>query len=108
MLTVEEAAAQLRIGRTKAYAMTKEWRASGGRSGLPVRDMGGVLRVPVAELERVFGIQLTSLTVVPPTATAGDMASEPTASASPEKRSRRAKRPPVDGGAQLGLFNAEG
>ena len=32
LLTIEEAGALLRIGRTKAYAMAREWWASGGQS----------------------------------------------------------------------------
>ena len=52
-LTVEEAARVLRIGRTKAYALTREWRATGGRSGLPVADLGDVLRVPRRALEEL-------------------------------------------------------
>ncbi len=35
LLTVEEAARVMRIGRTKAYALAREWRATNGRSGLP-------------------------------------------------------------------------
>ena len=45
MLTVEEAASFMRIGRTKAYALAQEWRATDGQSGLPVVDFGHVLRV---------------------------------------------------------------
>jgi Helix-turn-helix domain len=59
MLTVEEAGALLRIGRTKAYAMAREWRATGGRSGLPVIDLGHVLRVPRRALEEMLGSDLT-------------------------------------------------
>lgn len=59
LYTVEEAAKLLRVGRTKAYAMTQEWRATGGRSGLPVVDFGNVLRVPRAALERVLGVDLS-------------------------------------------------
>ncbi len=55
LLTVEEAAALLRVGRTKAYAMAKEWRATQGRSGLPVLDFGNVLRVPLRRLEAMVG-----------------------------------------------------
>ncbi|MGH9122751.1 MAG: helix-turn-helix domain-containing protein [Acidimicrobiales bacterium] len=61
MLTVEEAAALLRIGRTKAYAMTREWRKTQGQSGLPVMDFGSVLRVPRAALEEMIGVPLGSL-----------------------------------------------
>lgn len=54
MLTVEEAARFMRIGRTKAYAMAREWRDSGGRSGLPTVDLGHVLRVPRWRLEQML------------------------------------------------------
>ncbi len=59
LLTVEEAGVLLRIGRTKAYAMTREWRETGGRSGLPVIDLGHVLRVPRRALEELIGAELT-------------------------------------------------
>ena len=59
LLTVEEAGALLRIGRTKAYAMTREWRETGGRSGLPVIDLGHVLRVPRRALEELIGTEFT-------------------------------------------------
>lgn len=52
-LTVEEAAAVLRIGRTAAYALTRQWWATGGSEGLPVVRFGRLLRVPVHELERL-------------------------------------------------------
>jgi hypothetical protein len=55
-LTVEEAAAVLRIGRTSAYSLTKRWRQSGGREGLPVEEFGRVLRVPRAALVRMCGL----------------------------------------------------
>ena len=50
-LTVEEAGRVLRIGRTKAYAMGQEWRATKGESGIKVCEIGGQLRVPKAWLE---------------------------------------------------------
>lgn len=55
LLTIEEAARVIRVGRTKAYAMAREWRATGGRSGLPVVDFGHVLRVPRCQLELIVG-----------------------------------------------------
>jgi hypothetical protein len=61
LLTVEEAARLARIGRTKAYAMTREWRDTGGQSGLPVVDFGNVLRVPRRALEALIGAELTDL-----------------------------------------------
>jgi hypothetical protein len=59
-LTVEEAGALLRIGRTKAYAMAKQWRATGGEAGLPVIDLGHVLRVPRRALEELVGADLSA------------------------------------------------
>ena len=101
LLTVEEAAELLRIGRTKAYAMTREWRETGGRSGLPVVDFGDVLRVPLAALEDMVGASLTSsgggdAAAVPPLVQVADASRSET----PRRRGRRA------GGAsaQLGLF----
>jgi hypothetical protein len=67
-MTVEEAAAALRIGRTKAYAMARQWRATGGRSGLPVVDFGRVLRVPLCQLEALVGAPISKddLLATPP------------------------------------------
>jgi hypothetical protein len=59
LLTVEEAALLLRISRTKAYALTRQWRATGGATGLPVVDFGDTLRVPRQALERMLGVKLT-------------------------------------------------
>ena len=61
LLTVEEAGVLLRIGRTKAYAMAREWRETGGGSGLPVIDLGHVLRVPRRALEELIGADLTEV-----------------------------------------------
>ena len=60
LLTIEEAARVLRVGRTKAYAMAREWRVTGGKSGLPVVDFGHVLRVPLCQLEVMVGGPLTA------------------------------------------------
>ena len=60
LLTIEEAARLIRVGRTKAYAMAQEWRATGGQSGLPVVDFGHVLRVPLRQLEKIVGGPLTA------------------------------------------------
>jgi len=59
-LTVEEAAALLRIGRTSAYALAREWRETAGRSGLPVVELGRQLRVPRAALEELHATKTVS------------------------------------------------
>ena len=61
MLTVEEAGELLRVGRSKAYAMAREWRETKGRSGLPVIDLGNVLRVPRPALEEMIGADLSTI-----------------------------------------------
>jgi hypothetical protein len=79
LLTVEEAGQLLRIGRTKAYAMAREWRETEGRSGLPVIDLGHVLRVPRRALEDMLGAELSDV----PRPHPADKASQTLVSAEP-------------------------
>ena len=60
-LTVEEAAAVLRVGRRLAYEQARRWRQTGGREGLPVVEIGRCLRVPKSALEDL----LASARIVP-------------------------------------------
>ena len=46
VLTIDEAASVLRIGRSKAYEMAATYSSSGGIQGLPVLRLGDLLRVP--------------------------------------------------------------
>jgi hypothetical protein len=47
LLTVVEAARLLRVSRSRAYAMAREYLGSGGTAGMPVIRFGpGCLRVP--------------------------------------------------------------
>jgi excisionase family DNA binding protein len=46
LLTVEEAARVLRIGRSLAYQLANEYLATGGTAGMPAIRVGGCLRVP--------------------------------------------------------------
>lgn len=53
--TVLEAALILRIGRTSAYRLAKLYLLTDGEQGLPVVEVGGLLRVPRVALERQAG-----------------------------------------------------
>jgi excisionase family DNA binding protein len=55
LLTVEEAARVLRIGRTAAYELARRDLANGGSEGLRVVRVGRLLRVPRAALEDLVG-----------------------------------------------------
>jgi hypothetical protein len=55
-LTVEEAATVLRLGRSQAYELTRVYRATGGRRGLPVVTLGRRLRVPKTALIRLSSL----------------------------------------------------
>ena len=46
VLTLDEAARLLRIGRSKAYELAAAYTSSGGVQGLPVLRLGDLLRVP--------------------------------------------------------------
>lgn len=50
VMSVEEAARLLRIGRSAAYEQARIYRATGGREGLPVIVFGRSLRVPTGAL----------------------------------------------------------
>lgn len=56
-LTILEAAALLRVGRTVAYQQARQYLATGGRKGLPVVRLGRQLRVPRHALERLMRLE---------------------------------------------------
>ncbi len=95
MLTVEEAARVLRIGRSLAYQLATLYITSDGIDGLPVVRLGGVLRVPgFAVRELITTGVIVQLTSTPPVSTA---TTRPTRA----RRSKSADR------AQLSLLTAD-
>ena len=56
VLTIEEAAAILRIGRSTAFEQARRFRETGGAEGIPNYRIGRALRVPRDELARRFGL----------------------------------------------------
>lgn len=59
-LTVEEAGRVLRIGRTTAYEQAHLWLDTTSE-GLPVKRVGGSLRVPRAQFEQHHNIRVTAI-----------------------------------------------
>jgi len=59
-LTVEEAAAVLRIGRTSAYRLFQQWRLTGGEKGLPVVRLGAPSRLIWCDQGRDLASELRS------------------------------------------------
>jgi len=59
-LTVEEAGRVLRIGRTAAYQQAHKWLDT-LTDGLPVRWVGGSLRVPLVQFEQHYNIRVTAI-----------------------------------------------
>ncbi len=105
LLTIEEAARVLRIGRTKAYAMSQEWRVTNGESGIKVCDLGGQLRVPKVWIEEQLGAPILFVPSAPdsekrnshtprPAAPESEPSptAEPTPPAKPIRSRRRTKR----------------
>ena len=77
LLTIEEAARVLRIGRTKAYAMGQEYRTTNARSGMKVIEVGGQLRVPRAWLEDKLGAPVLTIPPVPGSANGNGIEAKP-------------------------------
>jgi len=98
-LTVEEAAKVLRIGRTAAYGLTQQWRATSGAAGLPVVRFGRQLRVPRAALENFAGGPLSVSSMVD----AGEELHSSETHLAVSNASRRSEAP--SGTEQLVLFD---
>ena len=98
VLTIEEAARVLRIGRSAAYKLAREYLATDGASGIPAKRIGGQTRVPRHMLEEYIG---GSITWPIPDAPAADAPSEPAAVPDPIPITRR--RATRRHGSQLAL-----
>jgi len=91
LLTVTEAAAVLRIGRTTAYELVRSDFASGGTEGLGVVRVGGQFRIPRVALERLVGGPVSWPADELP-ADSADEPAEPSAPVEPSIRPRSAGR----------------
>ena len=98
MLTVEDAARVLRIGRSHAYNLTKVYLTSGGTDGLPVLRLGDLLCVPKAALHELV---TTGRVVQLIPAHANNATADATASRKPPRSSRHSN------GSQLSLLGSD-
>ncbi len=62
-MTISQVAKVLQLGRSTMYALTVEWEATGGRSGMPFVWFGRQKRIPKAAL-----IRFIERTLEPPAA----------------------------------------
>ena len=100
LLTVEEAARVLRIGRTSAYALARRYLATAGAEGVPVLRIGHLLRVPRCGLEELVGGPITW----PPPVAAPESVGPPTAlTAIDAHRPDRPRRRRTSGSTQPSL-----
>ena len=105
VLSVEEAAAVLRISRGKAYELARRYLETNGAEGLPVKAFGRCFRVSRAGLEQMLGGELHWTREPKPTAVVEvpEARVEPGEPAPPKRVSRRR---PSRNDAQLSLFDA--
>ena len=87
-LSVREAAAVLRIGKTSAYDLAHDFVHTSGESGLKVIRVGRQLRVPRTALEEMLGGSITWPIVHHPT---GDDSTEQIVVTPPANRHAKPK-----------------
>lgn len=56
-LRVEQAQELTQLGRSQLYELTKRWRQTGGKEGIPVVRFGRCLRIPTAALLRLANVE---------------------------------------------------
>ena len=59
-LRIEQAQELTQLGRSQIYEMTRRWRETGGKEGIPVVQFGRCLRIPTAGLLRLALVDLTA------------------------------------------------
>jgi hypothetical protein len=57
-LRIDQVQELTQLGRSQVYELTRRWRATGGREGIPVVQFGRCLRIPTAALLRLALVPL--------------------------------------------------
>lgn len=60
-LKIEQVQELTQLGRSQIYELTRQWRETGGREGIPVVRFGRCLRIPTAALLRLAQVDLDAL-----------------------------------------------
>ena len=107
LLTVEEAAAVLRIGRTAAYRLVREYLSSNGASGIPAVRYGKQFRVPRVLLERDLGGPISWPIVQPARSTEATSPATARSRKSGPSTPRRRRLRPVEQMSLLGDASSE-
>lgn len=94
VLTVEQMAEVVGVGRQSAYAQCRLYLASDGAEGVPCHRIGRLIRIYRAELEAWLGfpIDLTSTLDTPLSPTAVGTQPAPIPTAAPRPRAKRRPR----------------
>lgn len=114
LLTIEEAGAVLRVGRSKAYDLARQSLANRGAGGMPILRLDKQLRVPRVPFEEWIGGPITwpiparqhGLNHASP---ASAIASKPDANATPDATASRkpARKSRASDRAQLSLLESD-
>jgi len=109
LLTVEEAAAVLRLSRGKAYELANEFVNTNGASGIPVLRLCRVMRVPRVALEEMIGAPITWPIPDLKNAKPSNAKATATANATPDATASRrsARKPRATDRAQLSLLGPD-
>lgn len=94
VLTVEQMAEVVGVGRQSAYAQCRLYLATGGAEGVPCHRIGRLIRIYRAELEAWLGFPLDLMSTLdtPLSPTAVKTEPAPIAAADPRPRAKRRPR----------------
>jgi len=99
VISVEQMADVVGIGRQSAYAQCRLYLVTGGAEGVPCHRIGRLIRIYRAELERWLGFPIEVPAPVEATTDPTPTVTRPAPTSAPESRtrpSRRSRRVPAE------------